>query len=120
MVNRLGFVTFIAIAVACTDQGPQSVGGAWVAATSVSTHTIALTQSDTLVTGTGDYANHVMRTNATIVITGSYRPPTVVLHFIYLGADSSYYRASYVHGAQMSGIETFTGGSTDTLVFSRQ
>ena len=104
---------------ACADQSPQSVNGTWLAADSATSRTITLVQSDTIVTGNGDYANHVQRTNAPIVISGSFHSPMLILKMAYLGFDTSTFRAS-VHGSQMSGIETFMMGSVDTLAFTKQ
>jgi hypothetical protein len=109
----------LTLLLACSDQSPQSVNGSWIADDSITTRTLTLVQNDTLVTGNGDYTNHVARLNASIVISGTFHSPILRLKMAYLGFDTSSYRA-VVNGTQMSGIETFMRGSVDTLAFAKQ
>jgi hypothetical protein len=112
-------LTVVLLLAACSDQSPQSVNGDWLATDAATTRTITLVQNDTLITGNGDYANHVQRTNAPIVISGSFHSPILILKMAYLGFDTSTYRAT-VYGSHISGIETFMMESVDTLAFAKQ
>jgi hypothetical protein len=110
------------ILLGCAEEvAPVSdVSGAWTARHVESSILLRLVETGREVTGTGTYFRFVNPPSGTLTATGSYTAPRLSLTFTYdTGVLTQY--VGTVHGADsIVGVETFPGGTTDSLVFARR
>jgi hypothetical protein len=123
-MRRLVLVAIAAVLAGC-DSGTApaaSVTGTWVAASRIpgSGHTMSLTQTGSLVDGSGTYSVEAGR-GGTFVVAGSSAGINVTLRFTFDNGSVAEFTALVI-GDRMTGDEVFTSGSvgTGSLVFRRQ
>jgi hypothetical protein len=108
--------------LSCTDElAPAlTLNGTWLASHVESSTVLTLTQLGTSVTGSGTYWRFINPPSGTLAVTGSYTRPQVTLSFRYDDGRTSQYTAVVEGSGRMAGLEVFSGGGSDSLVFARQ
>jgi hypothetical protein len=122
-MRRSLIASSVAILLGCSNgvlAPPANLTGTWSAHWVESSTTLSLVQLGDSIAGSGQYFRFINPPTGTIAVAGSYARPLVSLTFRYDTGITTHFVGVVGDATHMAGIETFPGGTTDSLAFERR
>lgn len=113
----------VPILLGCRSTEPVpllDLSGSWAAQQVESSTTLSLVQLGDSVSGTGQYYRFINPPNGTIAVSGTYAHSLVTLTFVYSTGVTTHFVGTVPDRVDLVGVETYPGGTTDSLLFERR
>ncbi len=98
---------------------PANLSGTWTAQHVESSTTLTLVQVGDSVAGSGSYYRFINPPTGTLTVSGTYANALVSLTIRYDTGTTTHFVGVVEDPTHMGGVETYPGGTTDSLEFAR-
>ena len=114
----LALTLSLACGDALTPGGPLT--GTWIGSGGIYTVAMHLAQTGDSVTGGGSLHSHFAPPDMTFTVAGNLRQSTATLTFLNANGVTTQFTGRLVIPGFLTGRHTFSGGTSDSLTFTRE
>ena len=113
----------VPILLGCGTTGPAplaDLSGSWATFQVESSTTLSLVQQGSAVVGSGQFYRFINPPTGTLTVSGTVQHAQVSLTFVYSTGVTTHFAGALTDPLHLVGVETYPGGTTDSLAFARR